>query len=75
MTLRKLTVLLGAPDLQNEAARALGGSSPENVVDAALEAERTPARRGILSLNRETPQPVHIASAYADGGATLARAG
>ena len=44
-------------------------------LEAVLEAERTPARRGILSLNRETPQPVHIASAYADGGATLARAG
>ena len=44
-------------------------------LDAVLEAERTPARRGILSLNRETPQPVHTASAYADGGSTLARAG
>ena len=44
-------------------------------LDAVLEAERTPARRGILSLNREITQPVHIASAYADGGATLARAG
>ena len=44
-------------------------------LDAVLEADRTPARREILSLNRETPQPVHIASAYAGGGSTLARAG